>query len=284
MKKNYKFLIISVLSLFLFDNTLKAQQIRMPAPSPLARYEQRVGLTDIIITYSRPGIKDRVIFGDLVPYDKLWRTGANMATKIEFSDDVKIEGKELKAGTYAIFTIPGRDTWTVIFNSNYNQGGTGQYKESEDVLRVSVKPESMAEKMETFTIDVNDITDSGANLWFLWENTAVPVQIEVDVDDKVMADIQQALDPASDAGNYFMAATYYYNTDRDLDQALEWINKSIELGNKRFWVVHLKANILKKKGDCVEAIKAAEESKAMAKEAGSDDYIALNDKLITSCK
>jgi tetratricopeptide (TPR) repeat protein len=284
MNKNVKLFLTGLCSILILADYSAAQQIRMPAPSPLATFEQRVGLTDIAITYSRPGVKGRVIFGDLVPYDKLWRTGANMATKIEFSDDVKIEGMDLKAGAYALFTIPGKDSWTIIFNSNYNQGGTGQYKESEDVLRVSVDPEKMEEEVETFTIDINDITDAGANMWILWENTAVPVRIDVDVDDKVMADIERALDPASDAGNYFMAATYYYNTDRDLDKALEWINKSIELGNKRFWVVHLKANILKKKGDCTEAVKAAEESKAMAKEAGNDDYIALNDNLIASCQ
>jgi len=284
MKNSYNPFFICFLSLFILTNILKAQQIQMPSPSPLATFEQRVGLTDVVISYSRPGVKGRIIFGDLVPFDKLWRTGANMATKIEFSDDVKIQGKDLKAGAYALFTIPGKDSWTIIFNTNYNQGGIGQYTEAEDVLRVSVAPEKMAEKMETFTIDINDITDSSANLWILWENTAVSVRIDVDVDEKVMADIQRVLDPSSDAGNYFMAATYYYNTDRDLDQALAWVNKSIELGNKRFWVVHLKANILKKKGDCPEAVKAAEESKTLAKEAGNDDYVALNDNLIASCK
>lgn len=284
MKNYYNLLFISFLSCLILSNTLKAQQIRTPAASPTATLQQRVGLTDISLNYSRPGVKGRTIFGDIVPYDKLWRTGANMATRIEFSDDVKIEGKELKAGTYALFTIPGRNQWTIIFNSNYNQGGIAQYHESEDVLRVNVTPEKMGEIIETFTIDVNDITDTSAKLWILWENTAVPVQVDVDVDAIVMADIQRAFDPASDAGNYYAAASYYYNTNRDLDQALDWINKSIELGNKRYWVVHLKANILKKKGDCSAAIRVAEESKSLARDAGNDDYISLNDKLITSCK
>jgi tetratricopeptide (TPR) repeat protein len=284
MKKYYKLLYISILFPFILLNTSIAQQIRIPAPSPSATFQQRVGLTDITLDYSRPGVKGRTIFGDLVPYDKLWRTGANMATRIEFSDDVKIDGKELKAGTYALFTIPGKDQWTLIFNSNYNQGGIAQYKESEDVLRVKVFPQKMDEIIESFTIDINDITDSGAKLWILWEYTAVPVQITVDVDARVMADIESALNPANNAGNYFAAASYFYNTDRDLDQALEWINKSIKLGNNRYWVVHLKANILKKKGDCPAAIRTAEESRTLAEEAGNDDYIALNDKLIASCK
>jgi len=283
MKKTIKPLIYSLLITVILSNYSFAQ-IRTPAPSPASSLTQTVGLTDITLNYSRPGVKGRVIFGDLIPYNKLWRTGANMATKIEFSDDVKIEGKDLKAGAYALFTIPGQENWTIIFNTNYNQGGTGQYKESEDVLRVQVKPDKMTDKIETFTIDINDITDTSAKLWILWENTAVPVNIEVDVDSKVMADIKSAFDPANDAGNYFAAASYYYNNDRELDQALKWINKSIELGNKRFWVVHLKANILKKMGNCNEAITSAEESKAMAKEAGNDDYLALNDKLIAGCK
>lgn len=284
MKNYYKILLVSFLAYFALSDTLTAQPIRTPSASPAATFEQRVGLTDITLNYSRPGVKGRKIFGDLVPYDKLWRTGANMATRIEFSDDVRIEGNALKAGAYALFTIPGRDHWTIVFNSNYNQGGIAQYKESEDVLRVEVTPEKMDENIETFTIDINDITDTSAKIWILWENTAVPVQVDVEVDDKVMADIERALDPASDAGNYFAAASYYYSTDRDLDQALNWINKSIELGNNRYWVVHLKANILQKKGDCSAAIQAAEASKKLAKEAGNDDYVALNDKLIGSCK
>jgi len=284
MKNYYKILLVSFLAYYALSDTLIAQSIQTPSASPAATFQQRVGLTDITLNYSRPGVKERKIFGDLVPYDKLWRTGANMATRIEFSDDVRIEGNELKAGAYALFTIPGKDHWTIVFNSNYNQGGIAQYKESEDVLRVKVTPEEMDEKIETFTIDINDITDTSAKIWIIWENTAVPVRVNVEVDDKVMADIERVFDPASDAGNYFAAASYYYNTDRDLDQALNWINKSIELGNNRYWVVHLKANILKKKGNCSAAIQAAEESKKLAKEAGNDDYVALNDKLITRCK
>ncbi len=284
MKKTNNLLIYTLLIFFISSGSSIAQQIRMPAPSPLAKLEQRVGLTDIAVTYSRPGVKDRKIFGDLIPFDKLWRTGANMATTISFSDDVKIEGKELTAGTYALFSIPGRDSWTLIFNKEVNQAGTGNYKESEDALRVSVPAEKLNNTVETFLIDINDVRNDAANLVLAWENTSVKAEIAVDVDSKVMADIEKTFDPASDAGNYYAAARYYYDTGRDLDQALEWIDKSIALGNDRFWVVHLKANILEKKGDCKKAIAAAEQSKKMAKEAGNDDYVALNDKLIARCK
>jgi hypothetical protein len=261
-----------------------AQQIRTPSPSPSSKVTQTVGLTDITISYSRPSVKDRVIFGDLVPFGKIWRTGANSATKVEFSDSVTIEGKSIKAGTYALFTIPGKDEWTIIFNSNINQSGTGDYKESEDVLRVNVKPEKLSEKVESFRIDVNNIKSASANIELAWENTIVKCKVEVDVDSRVMADIKKAMDPASDAGKYFSAAIYYSETNRDLNQALEWINKSLALAPGRFFVTYQKANILAKLGKYSEAIAAAQESKDQAIKAGNNDYVALNDKAIAKWK
>ena len=265
---------------------IKAQQITTPAPSPTATFEQRVGLTDITITYSRPGVKDRVIFGDLVPYDKLWRTGANMATRIKFSDDVKIEGKELKAGEYSLFSIPGKEEWTLIFNTVVNQSGKGRYDESKDALRVKVKSMKLPGeiKVETLTIDLNNLRNDWAYLELLWEQTVVAAKIEVDVDSRVMADIERAMDPATDAGKYYSAAVYYFESDKDINQALEWISKSIELAPGRFWVVHQKAKMLQKAGKCKDAIKVANESIGLAKEAGNDDYVKLNEKLIANCK
>lgn len=283
--KNHKMLIISALLAFNLTINLNAQQIRTPAASPTAEFKQPVGLTDISIVYSRPSVKGREIFGDLVPYDKLWRTGANMATKITFSEDVKIEGKSLAAGSYALFSIPGKDEWTLIFNTNFNQSGTGSYDESLDALRVQVKSGTLeGEGVESLMININGLRNDHAYMVLLWANTIVTAKIEVNTDEQVMANIKAAMDPASEAGKYWAAASYYYESDKDIDQAIEWINKSIALGNNRFWVVHLKAKMLQKKGDCKEAIVAAEESKKMAQDAGSDDYVALNDKLIASCK
>jgi hypothetical protein len=281
---------LSVLSpvlmiLFVFAGFISsAQQIRTPSSSPSSKVTQTVGLTDITINYSRPGVKDRVIFGDLVPFGKIWRTGANAATKIEFSDDVTVEGKPVKAGTYALFTIPGKDEWTVIFNSNFNQSGTGDYKDSLDVLRVKVKPEKLSEKIESFRIEINNLKSTSANIELAWENTIVKVKVEVDVDSRVMADIKRAMDPASDAGKYFSAANYYNETNRDLNQALEWINKSIELAPGRYFVIYQKANILAKLGKYTEAIATAQESKELAVKAGNNDYVALNDKAIAKWK
>lgn len=180
MKKISLFLVFSIMAGFM---SLMAQQRSAPAPSPLAKFEQQVGLTDITITYSRPSVKDRAIYGGLVPYDKLWRTGANMATKIQFSKDVKIEGRALKAGEYSLFSIPGKNEWTLIFNTVTNQSGTGKYDESKDALRVKVKSSQMQGdmKIESFTIDINHLRDNSANLELLWDKTYVAAKIEVDV-------------------------------------------------------------------------------------------------------
>lgn len=283
-KKINNILTFSILLTFALSINLSAQQIRMPAPSPLSEVKETIGLTDVSIVYSRPSVKERVIFGDLVPYGKLWRTGANMATKITFSDDVKIEGKELAAGSYSLFTIPGESEWTLIFNTVTDQAGVAQYDETKDAVRVTVKSDNMPISVETLMIGINSIRNDHAYLMVVWENTIVAAKIEVNTDEAVMASIKRAMDPSSDAGKYWAAANYYFETDRDLDKALEWVNKSIELGNNRFWVVHMKARIQKKMGDCSAAVASAEESKKMAKEANNDDYVALNDKLIASCQ
>ena len=282
-KKFNNILIFSILLTFILSVSLRAQQIQMPAASPLSEVKETIGLTDVSIVYSRPSMKERVIFGDLVPYGKLWRTGANMATKITFSEDVKIEGKDLKAGSYAFFTIPGESEWTLIFNTVADQPGAAQYDESKDALRVTVNSDKMQISVETLMIGINSIRSDHAYLMVAWENTIVGAKIEVNTDEAVMASIKRAMDPSSDAGKYWAAANYYYETDRELDKALEWVNKSIELGNNRFWVVHMKAKIQKKMGDCNAAVASAEESKKMAQEAKNDDYVALNDKLIVSC-
>ena len=154
-------------------------QDKKPQPSPTATFSQKVGLTDVSITYSRPSKKGRTIFGELVPYDKLWRTGANAATKITFSYNVKIAGKDLPAGSYALFTIPGENEWTVIFNKDHAQRGTGNYKESEDALRVKIKSTKIAETVETFQINIEDNKPNSAIIELLWESTLVQIPLVV---------------------------------------------------------------------------------------------------------
>ncbi len=172
---------ISILALLLFCAIIGNSygQDKKPQPSQTATFSQKVGFTDVTIVYSRPSAKGRTIMGGLVPYGKLWRTGANLATKITFSDDVKIAGQSLAAGSYAIFTIPGENEWTVIFNKNWEQGGTANYKESEDVLRVKVESVKMSVNVETFLIDINNVKPTSATLDIVWENTVVPIPLEV---------------------------------------------------------------------------------------------------------
>jgi hypothetical protein len=259
-------------------------QIETPASSQLAKFSQKVGLTDVSVEYSRPSMKGRKIYGNLVPFGALWRTGANMATKLTFSDDVKIGGKDLKAGTYALFTIPGKDEWTIILSTNINQGGTGTYKESEDALRVNVKPKTMDATVETFLISLEDVQMNKAMIEIVWENTVVHIPLEVSIDARIEASIQKTLNPSPSANDYFAAATYYREAGKDLNQALSWINECIkihEAANRNvFWVYRQKSLIEADMKKYPDAIKTANISLAKATEAKNDDYIKMNKESI----
>lgn len=261
-------------------------QIELPAPSPTATLSQKIGLTDFTITYSRPGVKDRTVFGDLVPYGKLWRTGANMATKIEFNDDIQLHDKDIPAGTYALFSIPTKDEWTIILNKNYNQGGTSQYSEEDDVLRFTVNTKTLPMKVETFTISIDDVRNTSANLNIMWESTMVSIPVSVNVETKVMASIDRAFNTS--ARDYYQAAVYYHESKKDLTQAHEWISKSIELYEKDernvFWIYRRKSLIEAEMKDYKAAIKTAEVSLMKAKEAKNDDYIRMNEASISEWK
>lgn len=260
--------------------TAVSAQISTPRPSPTTENTQTIGLTDVTVKYSRPGMKGRTIFGDLVPYNALWRTGANMATVITFGDDVTVNGSDVKAGSYALFTIPGEEEWTVILNSNTEQGGTGSYDEELDVLRFTAKPKQIDNTVESFTIDFSTFTNKGAMMYFAWENTMVEFEIGVDSDTKVMAAIKAEM-AKEEVNNfsYYSAASYYYETERDINQALTWINK-YEIKDGQFWAMHMKAKILAKAGKAKEAKKMAEQSMASAEEAGNANYIEMNKELL----
>lgn len=179
--KHSRLSLITLLLLCAFIGNSYGQD-KSPQPSQTATFSQKVGFTDVSITYSRPSKKGRTIYGELVPFDKLWRTGANAATKIAFSDDVKIAGKDLSAGSYALFTIPGEDEWTIIFNKDHAQRGTGNYKEAEDALRVNVKSIKIPGTIETLTINIEDVKPSSALIEILWESTIVQIPLEVSLD------------------------------------------------------------------------------------------------------
>ncbi len=274
-----------VLSLFLVLTlgwSMQAQ-ISTPAPSPLGKMEQMVGLTEVHLEYSRPSAKGRTIFGDLVPYGKLWRTGANSATKVTFSENVVIEGQGLEAGSYALFTIPGEDEWTIIFNTDTDQGGTGNYDEEKDALRVTVKPQSISQFVETFTIGINDITSSSATMNLRWEETQVIIPFTVFTDEQVEVSIAQVMGGPS-ARDYYAAASYYLAEGKDADQALEWINKHLEMEDPKFWTLLAKSKIQAEAGDLKGAIKTAEKSKKMAMDAGYDTYVKRNEENIAMWK
>ncbi|MCE9537651.1 MAG: DUF2911 domain-containing protein [Bacteroidetes bacterium] len=263
--------------------TTNAQQLKLPAPSPLQTLDQSFALSNIKIEYSRPSAKGRVIFGDLVPFGKTWRTGANTATKITFGEDVKIEGSPLVAGTYALYTIPNKDSWEIMFYNDLKLGGNvADYKAANEVLRVKVKPTAYANKVETLTINVSDITSNSGNIELLWENTRVAFSVVSDIDTKVMKNIETSL--ATDARPYFQAAGYYYDNNKDLNTALGWVNKAIEQNPKAFYMVHLKAKIQLKLKDYKGAVASAEQSIVLAKEAKNDDYVAMNQKLIAEAQ
>lgn len=261
-------------------------QLKTPAPSPAAKLEQTVGLTDVTIEYSRPSMKGRTIFGDLVPYGKLWRTGANQNTKITFSDDVTIDGKTLKKGTYAIYTKPQKDTWEVIFYSDTNNWGTPQkWDDTKVAVSTSAKVEQMPMKIETFTLSVDNLTNDSAVLGILWENAYVGVKFNTPTGKAVEASIAQVMGGPS-ANDYFSSAVYYLQEEKDMNKAKEWINKAVEMtkDQPRFWYLRQQSLILAKTGDKAKAIAAAKASLAGAEKAGNADYIKMNKEFLAEMK
>jgi len=254
-------------------------QIQTPQPSPFQKIEQKVGLTDVTLEYSRPSMKGRTIFGGLVPYDAMWRTGANANTKITFSDDVEIGGKTLKAGSYAIYTKPGASNWDVYFYTDTNNWGTPEnWDDSKVAAQVSAQAYPMPMNIETFTMSFDDLKNDSAMLGMLWEKTYVGVPIKFGTDKTVSESIQRVMNGPS-ANDYYSAAVYYLEAGKDVNQAKTWIDKAIEMNKEpKFWQLRQKSLIYAKAGDKKGAIEAAKKSMELAKAAGNNDYVALNQK------
>ena len=259
----------------------EAPKVEFPAASPTCTLKQHLGLSDIEIVYSRPSVKGREIFGGLVPYGKVWRTGANSATKVVFSTAVKLNGNEVPAGTYALMSIPGKDEWTVIINKGSEQWGAYKYDEKSDVLRFKVKPVTLAETVETFTIEFNNLRDEAAQLDLSWDKTRVPIKVELEFADKVSSQIEAVM--ASDAQKkpYFQAAQFYFNHGKDLKKAKEWIEQAV-IERDAHYIVYVKAQILAKLGDKAGAMAAAKHSSELAAKANDPGYEKLNADLIKS--
>ncbi|MBL0056543.1 MAG: DUF2911 domain-containing protein [Chitinophagaceae bacterium] len=267
---------------FLFISLTGSAQVKMPAPSPTQTIKQDFGLGTIELTYSRPAAKGRRIFGDLVPYNKLWRTGANGATKIVLSEALEIGGKKLDSGTYVIYTIPGMESWEVIINKGIKNWGIDGYKETEDVARFRVEPIKMKNKLENFTMQFADIKPESCELHLMWAKTAVVIPIKAQIREKIKAQIASAME--KEKKPYWQAAQFYKEYEENLPKALEYCTKACEENEKAFWIWLYKARIQKDMGDKEGARASANKSLELAKEAKNDDYVKMNEELLKKLK
>ena len=267
--------ITSFFAMLLMGGMIAQAQIETPQPSPLATINQKVGLNDFTVVYSRPSLKGRKAFGDVVPMDKLWRFGANMATTFKSSDEFSIQGNKVPAGEYALFAIPGAAEWTIVLNKTAKMSGTSSYKEAEDQLRFKVKPETTPYKTETFTLQFANLRDNAASFEILWENTRVAFDVNVDFDTKVMKQIDETMAGPS-AGSYYRAASYYFTNKKDSKKALEWVNKSLEKGGDKYWILTLKAQLQAANNDFNGAIETAKKAIELAKADEDDAYVKSN--------
>ena len=275
--KKILFLLTVVISVLISQNS--TAQLKMPQASSSQTIIQEFGLGKVTVKYSRPNIKGRSVEKDLAPFAEVWRTGANDATLITFTDEVSLEGNKVPAGEYAIFTIPGKDEWTIILNKETKQWGSYQYKQSEDFLRFKVKPSKITEKSETFSINFSNVMPSSANLDLVWDNFKVSAKMTVDVDSKIMAGIDEAM--KSDKKPYYPAAVYYIDNGKDLKKALEWISMAEASDQKAPWFKFQKARIQLKSGDKAGAAKTAAAGIEAAKAVNNVEYIRLNQKILS---
>ncbi|MEO6346589.1 MAG: DUF2911 domain-containing protein [Aquaticitalea sp.] len=252
-------------------------QIKTPAPSPFCKIEQKVGLTDVTLEYSRPNMRGRAIFGDLVPYGQVWRLGANANTKITFSDDVMVGGKTLKAGEYALYATPNEKTWDVMFYSDAtNWGNPEKWDDSKVAAKVSAEVFPMPLNIETFTMSFDDLTSNSVMLGMLWSNVYAGVKIDVPTDKMVSEAIDKTM-KGPDAGDYYTSAVYYLQEGKDIKQAKEWIDKAIAMSDKpAFYQLRQQSLIYAKAGDKKGAIDIAKKSLAASEAAGNMDYVKMN--------
>ncbi len=262
-------------------STTAHAQIKTPALSPLAKITQEVGVTEVNIEYSRPSARGRKIYGDLLPYGEMWRTGANAATKITFKDKVNIHGSALDAGSYALYTVPGEKEWAVIFYKNTKFWGTPgkDYDGNDEALRFTVTPTTLPAHVETFTISLDNLGSAKFDINLDWERTRVTIPVELNTDEKVMADIKKTLE-GPDGRTFYSAAQYYFQENKDLNEALAFCNTAIEKSGEKFWMLRLKAQILAKMGRYKDAITVAERSSEIATKEGNADYPRMNAKSI----
>lgn len=268
---------ILYLSLLLFSFTVHAQLPR-PQLSPKAKLVQTVGLSEVTIEYSRPAVRDRNIFGDLVPYDILWRTGANRNTLITFSDDVTVSEQTLSKGTYALYTIPKQDFWMVYFYNETNNWGTpSNWDEDQVSLAVRAKVQTI-DHAESFSISLENISIDSADLQLVWEQVAIQIPMTFPTNEIMTSHISKMNPDSASANDLYTAAVYYLNNDKDLQKAKAWITKAVELRTDAFWFFRQKSLIHEALGELDLAVYAAKTSLQLAKTSGNQQYIDLNKK------
>ena len=277
--KKILFAVTTIASMFLLT---AAAQVKMPAPSSTQTIKQDFGMGSIELTYSRPSAKGRVVFGDLVPNGKLWRTGANAATKIVFTDPVEIGGKKIDSGTYVLYTIPNEENWEVILNKGLKNWGIDGYKESEDVVRFKVEASKLKSTVETFTMQFANIKPTSCELEIVWDKKLVSIAIVTDIKEKIRMQIDKAMQ--TDKKPYWQAAQFYNEFDKNLPKALDNVSKAIDGNKTAFWMLLYKAKIQKEMGDITGAIETSKASMALAKESNNDDYVKMNEALLKELK
>ncbi len=265
-------------------NTYAQQEPRIPEASSTQTIIQDFGLGKITITYSRPNVKSRQIFGGINPYGQVWRTGANWATTITFSENVLVEGNKVPAGTYSLFSIPEKNSWTIILNKTVKQWGAYSYKQDADLVRFNVKPIDVKEKRETFTMAFANSTTKTSDLYIIWDHTAVPIRMQTDDDVQITANIDKLMQGDIKKRPYFNAIQYYYENDKDLKKAMQWALEAEKLEPKAPWFKLWKARVQLKMGNKNAAIATAQEGIKLAKESDDDEYVRLNEAVISQAK
>jgi len=280
MKKSF-FTIATAAVLLLTANAASAQ-LKLPAASSAQTVTQGLGIENVTLSYSRPSMNGRKIFGELVPYNEVWRTGANTNTTLTFEGDVSLNGHKLAAGTYALFTIPNKSEWTVIISKNTKQWGAYTYNQAEDALRFNVKPQTLNTAVETFTISFDNVTPTSAVLSLAWEKTAIKVDLKVEQQAKILASIDEAM--KGEKKPYFAAAQYYFNNNLDLNKALVWFDEAAKAQPKAAHVLYWKAKAQLKAGDKKGAIETATKGVEVATEGKNSEYIKLNTQALNAAK
>lgn len=272
-----KTIITTLISLSL-STGIYAQTLKVPAASSGTSITQKLGIHDVTLKYNRPNMNGRKIFGGLVPFGSVWRLGANGIPAITFEDAVSIEGHKIEAGTYGLFAIPEKDKWTIIISKKSNQWGSYSYSEADDLLRFTVKPSTLSNAVETYTMSFDNVTPAAAVLSIEWDHTLVQLHLTVDQKAEILASIDAAM--AGEKKPYMQAAQYYYDNNIDIKKAVEYINEADKAQPNVFYIKYWKAKILLKSGDKAGAVANAKESLELAKKDKIQEYINLNNELL----